>query len=83
MGKSRQGGCIASAEAGHGTNERSVSQGATVLTEHAKGHTTYFQTYVPKKGKVPLGKCVKWLVVDGKAVQCGKPCKRQRCDDCV
>lgn len=43
----------------------------------------YFETYVPKRGKVPLGKCVKWLVVDGKAVQCGKPCKRQRCDDCA
>ena len=43
----------------------------------------YFETYVPKRGKVPLGKCVKWLVVNGKAVQCGKPCKRQRCDDCV
>lgn len=28
----------------------------------------------------PLGKCVAWSVIDGKAVQCGAKCKGQRCE---
>ena len=28
------------------------------------------------------GTCVAWIVVEGKAQQCGKPAKRQLCEDC-
>lgn len=41
----------------------------------------FFEAYVPKKGKIPSGSCVWWVIVDGKAVQCGKPCKGQRCEE--
>ena len=36
MGEPRKRGCIGSAEAGHGIDERSVSSGATVLTKQQK-----------------------------------------------
>lgn len=36
----------------------------------------------PFKRKEPVrGKCVAWIVVDGKAQQCGKRCKGQYCDE--
>jgi hypothetical protein len=34
------------------------------------------------KHKPPIGKCVAWVVENGKAKQCGKPAKRQLCSDC-
>jgi predicted transcriptional regulator len=33
--------------------------------------------------KPPIGKCVAWVVEDGKAKQCGKHAKRQLCSDCA
>ena len=34
-----------------------------------------------KPAPVPTGKCVAWIVVEGKAQQCGAKCKGQRCKD--
>jgi hypothetical protein len=33
------------------------------------------------KPKPPTGRCLAWMVVEGKAVQCGAPCKGQRCQE--
>ena len=41
MGEPRKRGCIGSAEAGHGIDERSVSQGATVLKNFYNTETPY------------------------------------------
>ena len=37
----------------------------------------------PRHDRTPLGTCVAWLVVEGRAQQCGKPAERQLCDECA
>ena len=59
MGKSRKRGCIGSAEAGHGIDERSVSQGATVLTKQQKINIQAY--YDPKP--IPIRR-FDWEAVD-------------------
>lgn len=34
-----------------------------------------------RKDKSPRGRCVRWVIENGKAEQCGKRCKGQACDE--
>lgn len=45
-----------------------------------QGHQI-FETWTGSPAPVPTGKCVAWIVVEGKAQQCGAKCKGQRCKD--
>jgi hypothetical protein len=46
-------------------------------------HANLNQKWKPKHDRTPLGTCVAWLVVEGRAQQCGKPAERQLCDECA
>lgn len=35
-----------------------------------------------KRRNTPTGSCVRWKVINGKAVQCGAECEGQTCSDC-
>jgi len=63
VGKPRQRGCIALAEAGHRIDERSVSQGATVLTKQQKIN---IQTYYDPK-PIPIRR-FDWEAFDSDAL---------------
>lgn len=44
-------------------------------------HTHQFVVKWTPKTLAPKGRCMAWIVEDGKAVRCGEPCTGQRCDE--
>lgn len=60
-------------------NGRRVASGRKPQ-KNRTGHYV-FEAWAGKAAPVPRGKCVAWIVTDGKAHQCGALCKGQRCKD--
>ena len=87
-GMTRRGMNVADIVGATGRSEsdvRRILRGRKVPTKkkpqkNRSGHQI-LQKWGGKPAPVPTGKCVAWVVVEGKAKQCGAKCKGQRCKD--
>lgn len=61
--------------------KRRKAYGAGVIGGKGEHLHNFVKTW--ERSLPPRGSCVAWVVEDGKARQCGKPAKRQLCEDCA